>query len=485
MDKVFYFLLDYKKTKAAIKTKIDQYNKDLQLLFEAGPAEFREKYSLLPNQGYKALTIKSTEETTMWSVLEMFGGYLQSNAIRKLAPDEFRINNQAICTKKSNRIDPSTVYRHIRKLTCAGVIKEKVFRGSNTSFDLKLNENLIHLRPNQEYNFYLMELYKVMMGDAQVKPQAFRGLSSFSGTLANFPFGFTLASCKHISTGIILLEHKINMESGIVSFDFRLRANSSLENQAANENFDKNLNNKGQIAGQKNLDQVARGGPGAAAGENEFTDFEADYQETMQVGVSLDRADHQKKNRQQAKSEEEKLWKEVLSFYCYATAILWPNRIITTFERNRICAHIYKHFKAALGDNPVIPGVYNFRGTFMFRILLTQKYLKKNPMWTIESPSSYFDFENKRGFNGTVEWVDRSKKMEEQNKLYLDHYRKFIQGWKDFTKQPDMQTYRSVAQTLGKLKNECWVTYFNQGVANLNSIENIGLNEIWKNHYTV
>ena len=193
--KAYYFFLDYKKTKAAIKAKIHRYNADLLLLWDHNATEFRAKHGLSDTQTYKTLTIKSSEETTMWSILEMFGGYLQTNAICKLAPEEFRINNVALRTKKSDLVNTSTIYRHIRKLLAAGIIKEKIFRGSNTSYELKLNENLIQFRPNTMYNFYLMEVYKTMLGSAEVKDQYLRGISSFSPSLAHFPYGFTLANC--------------------------------------------------------------------------------------------------------------------------------------------------------------------------------------------------------------------------------------------------------------------------------------------------
>lgn len=488
-DHTFYFLLDYKKTRTAIKEKIDQYNADLQLSFESDKAAFRKKHSLAINQGYKACTVKSPDETTMWCILEMFGAYLQNNMRFKLMPENFRINNMAVCCKKSDRVVSSTVYRHIRRLIAAGVVKEKVFRGTNTSFDLVLNPDLIHLRQNSEYNFYLKALYEGMLGSLKVNPQAFKGIFSFSPTLAHFPFGLTLASCSHISTGIILQEHKINMESGIVSFDFPALADPSLENRAANDQKDKNKSEEGQKSGQENeknspqspyqpgsgfQKNSARGGP-----EN----FEKEYSQVMKYGEAVNRAEELKEKKQFPKNESEQLWKEVLSFYCYAMAVLWPDRVVTIYERNKICAEIYKHFKKELANKPVYPTVYNFRGTFMLRILLTKKYCKKATWWNLESPTSYFDFDKKTGFTGTAAWADKAKEMEDKNKLYLDHYRKFINGWKDYTKQPNMQTYRAVAQTLGKLKHECWINYFNQSVANLNQLETTGTRDIWKTHY--
>lgn len=475
-DKVFYFLLDYKKTKAAIKTKIDQYNDDLKLFYDANVDEFRKRHKLTPNQTYKACTLKSAEETTMWCILEMFGGYLQNNAITKIMPEAFMINNKAISTKKSSRINVSTSYRHLNRLIECGIITEKIFRGSNTSFEIKLNQNLIHFRPNSDYNFHLADIYRRLLGDRPVKAAYFNGLFSFSATLANFPFGVTLASCNDTSTRTVLLEHKINMECGIVDFDLHLHTPSPSEDQNNNADFDKDWNKESQKSCHSE-----RGTPPNCAPPPQ--DFEKDYTGVMLAGKSIERAENQKKTRTIPISEDERLWKEVLSFYCYAIAILWPDRIITQYERNRVCLNIFKQFKKQLGDNPVYPNVYSFRGTFMFRILLTKKYLNKNPLWTLESPLSYFDFTNVKGFNGTEGWVDRSKQMEAQNKLYLEHYRKFIQGWKDYTKNPSVETYRQVSQQLGKMKNNCWINYFNQGVANLNSLETNGLREMWKNHY--
>lgn len=484
-EKLFFFLLDYKKTKQAIAAQIDDYNKNLELLFERNQDEFRKNRGLRQNQTYKACTIKSCEETTLFALMQIYGGWLHRNSYTGLQPEAFRTNNAAIATQKNNHISTRTAMRHIFALKEAGIITEKIFRGTKASYELKFNPNLIHFKPNSEYNFYLVELYKSMIGQREVKPQAFKLIYSFSPTLANFPLGYQGTSCRLNSTSIILLVHKINMESGIVSYDFRLRTSPSSENHTNNNFFDFDKNRESQNMCQtEDTPQVAPPPPPASdLPQADPLNLKEDIKRNKQLNGLINTAQTHKDKGTQPVSEHDKLWKEVLTFYCYATAILYPERIITDYERNRVCSEIYKHFKNKINDKPVYPTVYNFRGEFMFRILLTKKYLKKNPMAFLPGPTNYFDFENKHGFNGTTAWVEPSKEMEKQNKLYLEHYKKFIQAWKDYTLNPNVSAYNLAIQQLGKLKNDCWKNYFNQGVANLTHLSSSGASQIWKQHY--
>jgi len=484
-EKKYFFLIDYKKTKLAIKEKIDQYNNDLKQLFYKDEAAFRKEKGLTEKQTYKALTIKSSDETTLFSILEIFGGSLHRNSYTNLPPEAFRINNKAVCTQKNNHIHKRTSQRHISKLMQAGLIVEKIFRGTNASFEIVFNQNLVHFKPNSDYNFYLVELYKQMLGTNDVNPKVFKGLYSFSATLAHFPLGYTVASCRLNSTSIILLEHKINIESGIVNYDFAFPQNSSPKNQINNNFFIKDLNKESQKTCQtEDTPPIAAAPPRA---EFSSTDDELglheDFLENQALTVKVERAEQQNKTITSGKTEDDKLWKHVLGFYAYAMAILWPERVVSPYERNKICSNIYQQFKKRLGNNPVEPSVYLFRGEFLFRILLTKKYISKNPFWNIESPTSYFEIDHQRGFNGTYSWVEKSKKMEAENKLYLTHYKTFVQTWKDYTKNPGITAYNLAIAQLGKLKKECWKEYFNQSVANLNQFSTQDVKQIWKQHY--
>ena len=169
----FYFLVDYNKTKAAIKAKIDMYNHDLELEYLKNPAEFRKNKGLTMKQTYKACTIKSTEETTLFSLIQIYGGWLHRNSYTGLVPEEFRTNNKALCTQKNGHITTRTVQRHLNALMECGLITSKSFRGTRASFGIFLNPDLIHFKPNQAYNFWLTELYKQQLGAIEVNPLAF------------------------------------------------------------------------------------------------------------------------------------------------------------------------------------------------------------------------------------------------------------------------------------------------------------------------
>lgn len=483
MDKLFFFKLDYRKTKAAAKVMFDEYNQALINHFDTDPADFRKKFGLRANQTHRAVTLKSSDETTLFAMLEIYHGWLAKNSWIKIEPVAFRLNNPAISTQKNNHMSTRTAIRHVNNLVRAGII-EKTFRGSNASYEVKFNQKLINFLPNSEYNFYLAALYKAALGPVEVLPQAFNAIYSFAGTLTNFALGYTTTSCHHNSTSIILLVHKINMESGIVSANLRLHTGPSEDCTNNALKFEKNLNMEGtqKLCQTLNAPPVAAAPPAAGAAVHNHL-IADDLKENKKISKLVETAKNQKEQGKEGVNDHEKLWKEVYSFYCYAVAILWPDRNITEFERNKICHEIYLHYKKIIQDKPVYPSVYSFRGEFMYRILLTRKFLKKNPFWQIESPQSFFDFENQRGFNGTAKWYVNSKKMEEQNKLYLTHYKIFIQCWKDFTKDPGAVSYNLAVQRLGKLKHPDWQDYFNAAVAKLTDVNSVGTQNIYKQSY--
>ncbi len=501
-SKNYYFLIDYKASKKAVKAHIDNYNDALCKSYTDNQIAFRKTHKLSPKQTYKAVTIKSGEEKTFLACLEIYGGSLHQNSFTKVEPDAFYVNNVGIATNLNKHVSERTIQRHFVKLKQAGLIVNKIFRGTNASSILIFNSELIHFKKNASFNWALYEQYKAAIGHLNPPKAVYATTLSFSAKLSDFPLGYTPTNCRLNSTSILLQVHKINIESGLVNYDFPFPQSFSENHVNKNffNDFNENKERKKSCQTLENTPPVAAAPPrqnnetNKVSSEwddfvvydgngNRVTDIQASLDEHYNALILVENAEKNTKNVTSGKTEEDKLWKHIFSFYCFAMSVLWPNRIVSNYERAQICSQIYIHFKNRLKNSSVDAGVIMFRGEFMFRVMLTKKYLDKNKFWNLESPISYFNINHKAGFNGTLPWVDKTKKMEAENKVYLSHYKIFIQAWKDYTKNPNVTVYRQVQQQLGKLKKDCWLNYFNQSVANLNSFNENDIQNIWKTHY--
>jgi hypothetical protein len=295
--------------------------------------------------------------------------------------------------------------------------------------------------------------------------------------------GYSVASCNLNYTSILLLEHNINIESGIVNFCLPpYRSDVEINNVL----FQKGLNTECQTGSEANP-QVARAPLAAEFSNPVFEPVVQMMVQSEQAAVHIESAQKPKSAVQfEGSSIDQMIWFHVMRVYSFAISTLYQNRAISDFERNLGCLQIYHQFKKSIEKSKaqdVKASLFIMASDFNYRILLTKKYLNKNPYFNQPSPQSYFDVDGQFGFNKTAEWLVATKKMREKNKEYLSHYKTLIQCYNEYSKNPCVKSYQSANARLSKMKNPIWKTYFNECVANLKQFNKVDINHIWKSDY--
>jgi ribosomal protein L23 len=485
-SQIYYFSIDYKATKKAIKNHIDLYNKKINELWAKGTnkTEFEKVYG--KGQTYGKLSIKSTEETTVWCALDLLAGFVQQNAIEKDTDDDFRISNKALATKKHNRMVLSTAYRHVKKIVACGIFTNKKFNGTKAGYSITWNKELLHFNQNFDFNTELVGQYKALcqLKNFDAPLNATKGLYSLKCKGSQLiGLGYSVATCNLNYTTILLLEHNINIESGIVNFSLPPQ---TVETQINNVFSSESLNTECA----KGLEATPPIAPAPPAPDFSGTVFEPVGEmivQGQQAATNIEKAEQYKTAAQfEGSSIEQMIWFHVIRVYAFALSTLYENRAMSDFERNLGCLQIYHQFKKHIAKSKaqdVKASLFIMASDFNYRILLTKKYLNKNPYFNQPVPQTYFDVDSNFGFNKTAEWLATTKKMRDKNKEYLSHYKTLIQCYNEYSKNPCLKSYQSANARLSKMKNPVWKTYFNECVANLKQFDKVEINHIWKSEY--
>lgn len=477
-ETIYYFSIDYKATKKAIKHHVDEYNNALKQLWNKGDGkkEFEAKHG--KGMTYGKMCFKSGEETTVWMALDLLAGFIQQNAIQGDIDDDFRISNKALCTKKHDRMVKSTAYRHVKKALAAGIFVSKKFNGTKTGFSISWNKSLLRFNQNFDFNTMLAERYKALLATEGIEASInhLKGLFNLKPKGCDLlGLGYSNASCNLNYTTILLLEHKINIKSGIVNCDYP----SSRMDSLINNNFlDLSLNNECH-KGIQNTPPIAPAPPAPP----EIVKME---QKSEAVAAKIDKVEKLGSSVHKNGNPEELFWHHVMRVYAFAISTLYPDRVIHETERNLGCLQIYYQFKKATQNSKaqdINSALLIHASDFMSRILLTKKFLNKNPFFNQPKPQVYFDVDGSFGFNRTAEWLKKTNEMRAKNTEYLSHYKLLISCYNDYSKNPCVKTYQSANARLSKLKNDTWKNYFNECVANLKQLDKKGINRIWKTDY--
>jgi ribosomal protein L23 len=352
-EPIYYFSIDYKATKKAIKHHIDEYNTNLENLWDKGDNQvfFESKFG--KGQTYRKLYIKSGEETTVWMALDLLAGHLQTNMITKDTNEDFRISNKALATKKHDRIVKSTAFRHVKKALACGLFTNKKFNGTKAGFSISWNKNLLRFNQNIDFNCMLVEQYKALFLEhgIEVPINALKGLYALKTKGCDHSgLGYSVASCNLNYTHLLLLEHKINIKSGIVNIIF---PDSRQEICINNDFSEKSLNNECHT-GTGISPQVAR-----APHEN------AEATPACSIQLQLNHANTVVTDAEQRKkaivkaidfenaSLDDVIWFHVFRVYAFAITALYPDRILHEVDKNLGCLQIYHQFKRAIQHSKV------------------------------------------------------------------------------------------------------------------------------------
>lgn len=230
--KPIYLQLHYTLTKQAIAAHIKKFNTEVEKEFLDNPEKFREKHCLTPKNSYKCVTIKASIEATAHGILDMYAKFLQRNENSGCTEPIFKINNQAVSTKRNGLLVKKTAHLHIKRLTQAGIFDKNryVFHGTNSSFEIGFNPNVLVAKPNPLFTEMIVNNYINSVDKAVINPDKLTLLSTITPLFSDSNNGYIGTNCNHIVL-VQLQEHNINMDDTIRVENNLLTQNVSLTNQ--------------------------------------------------------------------------------------------------------------------------------------------------------------------------------------------------------------------------------------------------------------
>lgn len=379
---------------------------------------------------YKSRLLKSSHIRTAEMILEFFSNFLYLQA--KSQPTHssvFKINRQALAT--ACEYNKRTASNHIDRLLEAGVLKMKIFRGTNTGFIVEINPDILVAKQNYSYQQLLLIKYCELQKIEAVPDEILEKLSKLTPSFSVAPTGM-LKNLQHIITSTLLQELNINMEEkGIVDND--------------NSPAGKTNNEVNNVINNDRLLQEPQGHA---------------QEHGMQPPTSKNRADNIEQGLEKRKKIA--LRRASLSAYQFLEAVFYSERSISDHDIDISLMHLEKYFAAAQNEKQLTQKF----NEFIQRALLVRQYILKAPGRFIPNPRIWLDPAFTNGFAGTEIWLKDIDKKREANKEYYGNLKILAKLYREFIKNPTLDNYLSGRQTLAKKKNSDYLAMYDTAIVN-------------------
>ena len=367
------------------------------------------------NSNSERLSDKIRQSTTYTAknIIKIYGLSLlkASNiqAIDSKNPPSLRTNNAQLA--KMGNASPRTIQRHIIKLMECKIIIEKIWHGSNSSYELQVNPEILLIRSEKP-----IDKFKIDKNKYSYQPSRKQDIKNNKTT-----------NCPHTDTS-----NNSYINNKIIAVDNLKSQMSSLPLTNSNESRNATRNTltgyTGKIDPKKNND----------AGE-----IERIKRVTNQTGAEISAVD-------KARSASLSLY--VNSLWKLARNTLYKEYHLTQSQINQAQKLLYLWY-----DPVPEKDMARVHQVYVDRIEIVQKYLIKDPKNRyVQLPNKYFDPKNKYGFTGTRSWYfkEKEKQKELQCKLILNaQVRTFLNNErKETSKQkPRLELFRRCETRIGKL----------------------------------
>lgn len=440
MKKPIYLQLHYRETKKAIAEHICRYN---AWLMQNCPSEF------------KALKIKAPVLNTIHTILDAYSKFLRTNEKQGLTDPKFCINNKAIATMQSDLRSSTTIWRHIKRATEAGIFDKSgyVWHGSNSSFELAFNPNVLVAEVNQDYCDLLFEMYNRNVNNPPISVDNHLKILAARPPFSHSFNGCMVTFCNHIVPVKHLQEQDINMDKAENVNKPKMTVAAAEQSAKLAHIFElignpNGLPDRNILQEQGNMITPLQKMAVAAANVIENEAKEQEQIPAGRVQKTLDKGAN-----------------DLLNFYTeqslkIALRVLYSERFVDESDIPTAQRHIRKYFTSSTGRK--LGELY-----FDFQLVIYEAHKSISRKHYIPAPIfKYFDSQFNGGFySGLVHLETIVKPYIQKNEEYkksisdvLKLYRKHIENPNDF------QSYKSASQYLGKKKNKSYLQFFNKCV---------------------
>lgn len=400
-------------------------------------------------------------------IIRIYGLFLvKENGIKEIDTNNLppiRTNNVQLA--KMGNASPRTIQRHIIRLQEAGIITNKIWRGSKSGYDLFINPNILLARCRK----------------TQKEVEKSLNMALKQSTDNDLLIEINTTTCRHTDSCNNSYKSNNLLKGG--------------DNLKSSEQIDTDGNDSGYKTGNKFKRSSQPKLPlGVLTGENDLSGYDTGNKKTGNTGekvakkikdagekVRRKRAENQRPG--EVKSPElDPARSASLNLY---VSLLW------SFAKSFLYSHVYLTERQEEIGKKLLYDWYEPVSTqhlskvhqiYIGRMGLVRKFIEKDPENRfVQLPFKYFDINNPNGFAGTKKWwkEHEKRKKEVQAKLILHaQIRRFINNQqKEASKQkPPLRLYQECETRVGKLGDPLLLEQFHAAILNPNIHQHLYVN---------
>ncbi|MBL4575810.1 MAG: Lrp/AsnC family transcriptional regulator [Opitutaceae bacterium] len=384
-------------------------------------------------------------------IIRIYGLFLvKANAIKEINTDNLppiRTNNVQLA--KMGNASPRTIQRHIIRLQEAGIITNKIWRGSKSGYDLFINPNILlaRCRKTQKEVKKSLDLALKQSVDndllIEINTTTCRHTDSCNKSYKSKNLlmdGDNLKSSEQNDADGNDSRYKTgnNFKRSSLSLTVENDSSSYDTGNIKTGNTGEKVPKKNEDAGEKVRNKRAKN---QRSGEVKSPEIDSARSASLNLYVSL-------------------LWG-------FAKSILYSGVFLTERQEEIGKKLIYDWYAPVATHN-----LSKVHQIYIGRMGLVRKFIEKDPEKRfVQLPFKYFDINNPNGFAGTKKWwaEHEKRKKEVQAKLILHaQIRRFINNQqKEASKQkPPLQLYQECETRVGKLGDPVLLEQFHAAILN-------------------
>jgi len=392
-------------------------------------------------------TVKPSMILTAQELIKIYGVSLaKANSIQTIDKSNLpslKTNNCQLA--KRTQASTRTIQRHIKRLLEAGIITEKIFHGSNASFELFINEKILlatcRLSVNEAKMALELKLNPILQStNKQEVKNTDRTFCPHTDTRNNsYKTNNVIKDVDNLSIGSIL------KAAGYDTGNSSKRSSAKKQNDLNVSTGNVSTGYTGGKVQEKNQD---------TGGKVQEKRAEADKKTDM-------------KARKEAEARCTSLNFYVKMLWTLAQNVLYRGVYLTDRQVEIAQKLLYRWYEPVSTAN-----LANVHQHYVERIDLVRKYIEKDPQKRfVQLPNRYFDPYNSNGFTGTKKWhkIHQQRQREVQVKLIVHaQIKRFLNNeMKEAAKRkPPLELYRECEQRIGKLGDPVLLEQFHSAVLN-------------------
>lgn len=446
---------DLKQTEDKIRAFAEKYNQKLKTDPKFLQGEYKKHLKnntedIKPTP--RSLAIKPMVIISALQILKFYFKHLQR--ISEAQPNnyttsDFTVNNQAMSTRI--RYCKSTSHRHIDRLLVAGILKDYRFRGSNSGFELRINNNLLVARRNEFFTEALIEKTKAE-NNGIIPLSQLHSLNSARPTFSAYPNAyFTIWSDTAKEHKNFKIKNKIEKHGIVENLASDKTANTSPLKTVLNNIIPKAAENSGLTKKTKEPTELSKS---RDKGKNK----NRSYQQSIVPDVDNSPENENYKNLPGDVKVKFDFFVQIASNF--AKNVLWAGEELSKYQTQAISDFMIKWFMIAAlrpqGNRPLT----QFYNQLTARLQETRDYVARSPERWVMPPSLYFNHKT-HGFRGTKTWYENSQKKAKKLKSWNKNQKMVSQMFMVYTANPTTQNYLKATRILGKLHDKSHLQLFN------------------------